>query len=265
MVLQVPIRRVPVISTVWSATITALTPTKWWPTDGSIRSWTASWLQASRSSPRPSTAPSTAAVTRGSRPITTAGNASTPCWGSPRWRPTSTDTWMSRAGPGERERGDRQVCPSQAASEASSAGRPRHECSDWASQQARLTWETGVLTVTTLKQQIQFKLHFLTYYLYSDSCPKFNVKPDPFYILWKSLFSLVSLKLSIWSSALPNLSVIHAYMHHQNIFSWIFQENFARCFSDNQYVPEWASFELEPFVATYLICTDIVSRCLKGL
>ena len=112
MVLQVPIRRVPVISTVWSATITALTPTKWWPTDGSIRSWTASWLQASRSSPRPSTAPSTAAVTRGSRPITTAGNASTPCWGSPRWRPTSTDTWMSRAGPGERERGREETVKS---------------------------------------------------------------------------------------------------------------------------------------------------------
>ena len=91
--------------------------------------------------------------------------------------------------------------------------------------------------------------------------PKFNVKPDPFDSL-KGPF-LVSLKLFIWSPALPNLSVID--MHHQNIFSWIFQENFARCFSDNQYVPEWASFELEPFVATNLICTDIVSRCLKGL
>ena len=101
--LQVPIRRVPVISTVWSATITALTPTKLWLTAGSIRSWTASWLLASRSSPRPSTAPSTAAVTPGSRPITTAGNVSTLSWACLRWKPTSTDTWTSSwagAGPG---------------------------------------------------------------------------------------------------------------------------------------------------------------------
>ena len=93
--LQVPIRRVPVISTVWSATITAPTPTKSWLTAGSTRSWTASSLLASRSSPRPSTAPSTAAVTPGSRPTTTAGSVSTLSWACLRWRPTSTDTWTS--------------------------------------------------------------------------------------------------------------------------------------------------------------------------
>ena len=122
----------------------------------------------------------------------------------------------------------------------------------------------GNLSVWQSQAEIQFKLHFLTYYLYSDSCPSlmWSLTHSMFF---EKAFLLVSLKLSIWSSALPNLSVIHAYMHHQNIFSWIFQENFARCFNDNQYVPEWASSELEPFVATNLICTDIVSRCLKGL
>ena len=126
-----------------------------------------------------------------------------------------------------------------------------------------LDWR-GKLWFWQSQAEIQFKLHFLTYYLYSDSCPSLMWSLTHS-IFFEKAFFLVSLKLSIWSSALPNLSVIHAYMHHQYIFSWIFQENFARCFSDNQYVPEWASFELEPFVATNLICTDIVSRCLKGL
>ena len=93
--LQVPIRRVPVISTVSSATITAPTPTKLWLTEDNIRSWTASWLLGLRSSPPPNTVPSTAAATPGSRRITTAGNVSTQCWACLRWRPTSTDTWTS--------------------------------------------------------------------------------------------------------------------------------------------------------------------------
>ena len=160
------IRRARATSTAWSATTTAPTPTRWWRTGGSTRSWTPSWPRASRSSPPPSTAPPRAAATTASRPTTTAGegllvtsglktpgyfayfvrflyfcpfnahfsqlfawmsvlqyeglkvgrlrdfnlisklsiykitillsgNASTLCWGCPRWKHTSTDTWMS--------------------------------------------------------------------------------------------------------------------------------------------------------------------------
>ena len=144
--LQVPIRRVPVISTVWSATITAPTPTKLSLTADSIRSWTASWLPASRSSPRPSTAPSTAAVTPGSRPTTTAGSASTLCWACPRWRPTSTDTWMSNCW--TCWRADRQLCLSCPGCQASAL----RLAAAWMfgpSQHARLTWETGSERVTS--------------------------------------------------------------------------------------------------------------------
>jgi hypothetical protein len=96
--------------------------------------------------------------------------------------------------------------------------------------------------------------------------PKFNVKPDPFYILLKSLsfgqFETVYMVISF--TQLICDPRIHASSEHIFVdFPRKFCEMFR--FSDNQCVPEWASFELEPFVATYLICTDIVSRCLKGL
>ena len=92
---QVPIRKVRAISTVWNVTITAPTPTRWWRTEGSIRSWTASWLRASRSSPPPSTAPPPAAVTTGSRLITTAESVNMLFSVCRRWRLINTDTWTN--------------------------------------------------------------------------------------------------------------------------------------------------------------------------
>ena len=96
-ILQVLIRRVRVISTVWSVTITVQTQTRWWLIEDNIRSWTVFWLLASRSSLQLSSAPPRAAVTMGSRLITTAESVTMQCWDCRRWKLINIVIWMSSA------------------------------------------------------------------------------------------------------------------------------------------------------------------------
>ena len=94
--LQVPIRKVPAISTVWSVITTALIPTKWWHIEDNIRSWTVFLPQGLKSLPPPNIVPPLAVVTMENRHIITAENVNMLFWVCHRWKLTSTGIWMNR-------------------------------------------------------------------------------------------------------------------------------------------------------------------------
>ena len=182
--LQVPIRKVPAIFTVWSVITTAPIPTKWWHIEDNIRSWTVFLLQALKSLPPPNIVPPPAVVTMGSRLTITAENVNMQFWVCHKWKLTSTDIWMNRVAwhwcvaviCGVKCR-----CLTQ--SRVTALYKHWHN----------VMWETWPEQSQVDEVKIQFKVHFLTYYLNpassvsaacavnSELCnkPKFNVKRRP--------------------------------------------------------------------------------------
>ena len=166
-----PIRKVRAISTVWSVIITAQIPTKLWPIDVSIRSWTVFLPRALKSLHPPNIVPPLAAVIMESRRTTIAENVNMQSLDCHKWRHTSTGTWMSSA-----------QCIDVCSREIFpwSYGRciaPRNPVARVASHPIEIIsrqlwnrhgpvmWET-LLEQTQLDEvKIQFKVHFLTYYI----------------------------------------------------------------------------------------------------
>ena len=92
----------------------------------------------------------------------------------------------------------------------------------------------------------------------------FNVKRRPIILCWPIQNS------SARSLALLNLSVI--FMHHQKMFSWIFQENFARCLTTivgGATARPLGLFRTRAMIslvyAVILCIPNIGFSCLKGL
>ena len=155
---QVPIRKVRAISTVWNVTITAPIPTKLLPTGGSIRSWTASWPRALRSSLPPSIVQLQAAATTESRPITTAESVNTQSSASPRWRLTSTDTWM-KIGRQTETQVRRGPLKRWAVIRRTDAG---YNLPNRNLRTRLVLWESLLEQSQVDEVKIQFKVHFLT-------------------------------------------------------------------------------------------------------